>query len=500
MVAGQIQLVSRNYQDLYLNHKPQITFFKLVYHKYSNFSHELIPLLFNNDIDFGQKVSCKISNNGDLIYKIYLNVILPSIPKSINKFAWVKKIGYLLIKNTELEINNKIIDKHYSDWFNIWHELIEERNTENLNKMIGNIPELYEYTNKKDSYELFIPLRFWFCNNIGLALPLIAIYLNNIKINIEFNTLENLLKKSSSHYITIRDNVCNFKQGDIIYQGTNKDKKNIFYDFDYNTQRLYYTKYINFEPMTDTEYDINYDENGYFNNNIYTELDNKKIYNDIGYFVYPTKDSPINNIIEYPTNININKGNLLVNYIYLNNNERKKYLNSTHEYLIDLLQFRGQKFFYNNNFKIKSGFSQMSKEIYFTSSFKNIKLGVIKDYFNYTNNINNKGTGLFKEIKILFNGVMRNNIFNDVFYNYINSYNYHSKNPSNGLYSYSFSLNPESSQPSGSCNFSKIDDISFIFSTNDNITHENNGLLNIYNNYYNILRIKDGMCGIMFSN
>ena len=183
MTGGLIELVSKNFQDLYLTHNPEITFFKMIYRRHTNFSQELIPLLFNTEVDFGQKISCKISNNGDLLNKVYLHLELPSIPivfdnltgneDSITKYAWVKKVGYALIKNVEIEIGGRVIDKQYGEWLNIWYELIDSTKTNSLDKLIGNVDELNSFTNGKDSYQLFIPLKFWFCNNIGLSAVLI---------------------------------------------------------------------------------------------------------------------------------------------------------------------------------------------------------------------------------------------------------------------------------------------------------------------------------------
>ena len=142
----------------------------------------------------------------------------------------------------------------------------------------------------------------------------------------------------------------------------------------------------------------------------------------------------------------------------------------------------------------------MSKEIYFLSSYKYIQAGNVKDTFNYTNSLGSTGLGLLKTIKIIINGKNRTDITDYQYYNYLNPNKYHSKNPSEGLNSFSFSLFPENKQPSGSCNFSKIDDITFIFSTKSDVTYLNPGLIRIYSNYYNVLRIKDGLCGIAFSN
>ena len=120
MTVGLLQLVKKDKQDMYLTSEPKVTFFKSVYKRYTNFTQELEPLLFNTELGFGKKVSCNIAKNGDLVNKMYLKVNLPSIPKvydsvtgledNTRKFAWSKKIGYALIKHVEIEIGGRVIE------------------------------------------------------------------------------------------------------------------------------------------------------------------------------------------------------------------------------------------------------------------------------------------------------------------------------------------------------------------------------------------------------
>ena len=136
MGSGIIQLVSYGIQDMYFIHNPIITFFKVIYKRHTNFAIESIPQNFNTKANFGSRVTCTISKIADLIGKIYLIVNLPAIGKfndipnengignsNISCCAWTEKIGFQLIKQIDLEIGGIVIDRHYSDWFNIYHEL-----------------------------------------------------------------------------------------------------------------------------------------------------------------------------------------------------------------------------------------------------------------------------------------------------------------------------------------------------------------------------------------
>ena len=109
MGGGLIQLVAYGIQDIYISGDPQITFFKVVYKRHTNFSIEPIRQYFSTSLDFGKSSSCTIARHGDLITKMYLVVNLPFIPSfketdNIKKFAWAKKIGYVIIKTIEIEI------------------------------------------------------------------------------------------------------------------------------------------------------------------------------------------------------------------------------------------------------------------------------------------------------------------------------------------------------------------------------------------------------------
>ena len=112
MAGGLIQLISFGSQDLYLTGQPQITWFKMIYRRYTNFALESIQQLFTGDVDFGRKLSCTISRNGDLLSKLYLQVTLPQLTSSLSshgRVRWVDKIGHALIKSYELFIGGQSI-------------------------------------------------------------------------------------------------------------------------------------------------------------------------------------------------------------------------------------------------------------------------------------------------------------------------------------------------------------------------------------------------------
>jgi hypothetical protein len=191
MGGGLMQLVAYGAQDVYLTGNPQITFFKVVYRRYTNFATETVELTFNGSPDFGKKVTVNITRNGDLVTKMYLRVELN--PVSMNNvpaseedrkrhlFAWSRELGHFLIDNIQFEIGGSQIDKHYGHWMSVWHDLTKNVNTEPAYRaLVGDVEELTalrapnaqgQFT---PNYVLYVPLVFWCNTNTGLALPLIA--------------------------------------------------------------------------------------------------------------------------------------------------------------------------------------------------------------------------------------------------------------------------------------------------------------------------------------
>jgi hypothetical protein len=177
MPSGEIQLVAYGEENLVLSHDPQITFFKIVYRRYTNFSIETVRLNFNYQASFGKRYSVEISRLGDLLHKMWLLIDLPAIPTPINtnqlvdkkiKFKWAKKIAYALIDYVEINIGDQTIDKQWGEWMNVLNELNWNNFNGSLDRYIGNTPEFntYEYVNSGiKSKSLYIPLFFWFCNN-----------------------------------------------------------------------------------------------------------------------------------------------------------------------------------------------------------------------------------------------------------------------------------------------------------------------------------------------
>ena len=141
MGGGLMQLVAYGAQDVYLTGNPQITFWKVTYRRYTNFSMESIEQTFNGQADFGRRVTCTISRNGDLAYRTYLQVTLPEIKGGYAR--WLDFPGHQLVSQVEVEIGGQRIDRQYGDWMHIWNQLtLPAEQQRGYYKMIGNTTQL----------------------------------------------------------------------------------------------------------------------------------------------------------------------------------------------------------------------------------------------------------------------------------------------------------------------------------------------------------------------
>jgi hypothetical protein len=215
MGGGLMQLVAYGAQDVYLTGNPQITYFKVVYRRHTNFSIECIEQPVDSS-KFGGRQTVQILRNGDLATRMYLRAVLPSITgdelPTFNqgfasgygtKIAWVRRVGHAMINNIELTIGGSQIDKHWGTWMDVWYELTHTNEQEKgYNTMIGDVSELINLKGAVTGtssevilpeYTLYIPLQFWFCRNTGLALPLIALQYHEVRLNIELVSAAKLI-------------------------------------------------------------------------------------------------------------------------------------------------------------------------------------------------------------------------------------------------------------------------------------------------------------------
>jgi hypothetical protein len=503
MTGAIIQLVAKGIQDIFITENPQITYFKIIYRRHTNFSSEEIPQFFTHKPNFGKKVSCKLSASGDLIGKTYLVITLPTIkPFYLDdgtidpylKFAWVRKIGFSLIKTIDIEFNGEIIDKHYGEWLNIATELFTRKLDKGIDKMIGNIEKLYTFTQTKDKYTLYIPLHFWFCKHSSLSIPISCLHHCDVKINLELNEFESCYLLNPTNYIEIDDDLVTFTENDYITQTVdNQVAVGQFSSYDPLTKRLYYRRISKNKFISPTS-DLSLSQQ-------------KNYIISSGYkYVYPKID--VNSKLYYCKkldDVNIKECYLLVNYIYLDSDERNRIIQNKHDYLIEQLQIFNTQTISSSNFIAKADsvnpsryFVWVVQQQYLTEKYNN-------DFFNYTdsyiyNNNTQMGKSLVNTENIIFNGHDRISEQTYKYFNYMQILKHFKQSVTEGYNVYSFCISPDLFNPSGASNMTNIPKCQIKMSLSNIINDNNNALFRGYSVSQNIFRISDGICGSLFIN
>jgi hypothetical protein len=552
-----MQLVAYGAQDVYLTGNPQITFWKVTYRRHTNFATESIEQTFNGQADFGRRVTCTISRNGDLAYRTYLQVTLPEINQNMRNSGdftatnavyarWLDNPGEQLISQVEVEIGGQRIDRQYGDWMHIWNELTltsEQRN--GYEKMIGQTTQLTYITdplfadvdgpcesnaprqvcaprNALPETTLYVPFQFWYCRNPGLALPLIALQYHEVKINLDIRPIDECLWAMSS--------------------------------------------------LADCD----------------------------------TTPKPQKVTTAYAQSLVA--ASLYVDYVFLDTDERRRMAQNPHEYLIEQLQFTGDESVGSSSNKIKLNFNHPCKELVWVVQpdtnvdyCSSIECGTVLSKlfgaqpFNYTDAVDalpnavhafgskesiagDNGTvtqpdqnafvdasGIFEEAgpadlpgntappdvkpflegwdsdynnpnltnadlvgvsdagtfvlaetaknlhcwgmnpvvtaKLQLNGQDRFSEREGTYFDLVQPYEHHTRNPDTGINVYSFALRPEEHQPSGSCNFSRIDNATLqLVLSNATVEGTKTAKVRVYATNYNVLRVMSGMGGLAYSN
>ena len=553
MAGGLMQLVAYGAQDVYLTGNPQITFWKVSYKRHTNFAMESIEQTFNGQADFGRRVTCTISRNGDLAYRTYLQVTLPEINQSMKNNAsgsgvyarWLDFPGEQLISQVEVEIGGQRIDRQYGDWMHIWNNLtLPVDQTKGYYGMVGNTTELTFITdpsfndvdgpcqsnaprqvcaprNALPETTLYVPFQFWYCRNPGLALPLIALQYHEVKINLDIRPIDECLWAVGS----LNHANCAAAGGRVTAA--------------YNQSLV--------------------------------------------------------------------AASLYVDYVFLDTDERRRMAQNPHEYLIEQLQFTGDESVGSSSNKIKLNFNHPVKElIWVVQPDQNVDYCSSLDCeqllyrllgaqpFNYTDAVDAlpnaihafggpeavdqyiDASGLFYEAgaadgeatnteqwwnahgadsnydemnaaagyyhpstgagsspymnsgvsdagtfvlaetslplhcwgqnpvvtaKLQLNGQDRFSEREGTYFDLVQPYQHHTRTPDTGINIYSFALRPEEHQPSGSCNFSRIDNATLqLVLSNATVEGTKTAKVRVYATNYNVLRIMSGMGGLAYSN
>jgi len=499
--GGLLQIVAQGKQDVFLTGNPSVTWFKFVYNRYTNFAVESQQMYFDGSPNFGQKISCLVPRNGDLLGPIFLKITLPQLYLSPSSFTppaaapvpvgYVNSPGHAIIKEISVQIGEQEIDKQTGQWMEIWSSLVTDASQkEGFQQMIqqrsgypmidyqdsrpdltGNVPKsvyskqagnlnmdisgitvqflgepiIMPSTKYPKSYDepimgpvtMYIPLRFWFTKNPGLYLPLIAMQYHPVRINVTLAPIN----------------------------------------------EMYYTKALYKSELVGT-------------------------------------CGPCGTLSLEPTSYQSQLGiELWGDYIYLDVPERRRFVSSTLEYLIEQVQYTppvsiptGSKVAkiplqFNHPIKefiwvLQRNLSQCRHEYFNWSS-----LGFYEIEMAALNGLPEPGnrTDLMVSANIQLDGQDRFDARDPLFFRLVQPYQRHTTIPSDRyIYVYSIALRPEEQQPSGTLNASRIDNLVLQLSLTGGthcVTGADLGDMSafVYATNYNVLRVINGYAGLLFA-
>jgi hypothetical protein len=534
-----MQLVAYGAQDVYLTGNPQITFWKVSYKRHTNFAMESIEQTFNGQADFGRRVTCTISRNGDLAYRTYLQVTLPEISQSLkntsagNVYArWLDFPGEQLISQVEVEIGGQRIDRQYGDWMHIWNQLtMSTEQQRGYFKMIGNTTQLTFVTdpsfndidgpcdanaprqvcaprNALPETTLYVPLQFWFCRNPGLALPLIALQYHEVKINLDIRPIEECLwamsslNESSAAKVTSAYNqslVAASLYVDYVFLDTDERRRMAQNPHEYLIEQLQFTG----------------DESvGSSSNKI--KLNFNHPVKELIWVVQPDKNVDYCSSLEKGTVLNRLLGAQPFNYTdavdalpnaIMAFGSHDSVVATTTSYInaSGLFNDAGAADVYTT----QTSWWQLGTDQPSTANYSAFGSG-------QNSGVSDAGTFVLTETsldmhcwgenpvvtaKLQLNGQDRFSEREGTYFDLVQPWQHHTRAPDTGINLYSFALRPEEHQPSGSCNFSRIDNATLqLVLSNATVEGTNTAKVRVYAVNYNVLRVMSGMGGLAYSN
>jgi hypothetical protein len=539
MGGALMQLVAYGAQDVFLTGTPEITFWKVSYRRHTNFAMESIEQTFSGQADFGRRVTCTISRNGDLAYRTYLQVTLPEINQEMKKSGddgiyarWLDFPGEQLIAQVEVEIGGQRIDRQYGDWMHIWNQVtLSSEQQKGYYKMIGHTTQLTYITDpafaevngpcassggpsqvcapRKTLPEttLYIPLLFWFCRNPGLALPLIALQYHEVKINIDFRPIGECLwaVKSLAATTGTQSVPTAYQQSlvaaslyiDYIFLDTDERRKFAQNPHEYLIEQLQFTG----------------DESvGSSSNKI--KLNFNHPCKELIWVVQPDSN------VDYCDSLT--GGSLLFKTLGA---QPFNYTDAIDALPNAIHSFGGPAETSGTNaFITTNGLFQMANALDYTQSTSATINGTLgQGEWGFGENaapesgsyVSDAGTFVLAETaldmhcwgenpvvtaKLQLNGQDRFSEREGSYFDVVQPFQHHTRAPDTGINVYSFALRPEEHQPSGTCNFSRIDNaVLQLVLSSATVTGTQTAKVRVYAVNYNVLRVMSGIEAIVLN-
>ncbi len=447
MAGGLMQLVAVGAQDAYLTGNPKVTFFQAAYKRYTNFAMETIEQTVNGSAGNSGRISVTIARNGDLIGEMYMELqliagnatLIPNALAGYNDTCWVAERA---ISAVELTVGGQRIDKHYQRWWRLYAELYLDTDKKAKYGKMTSSPIGSSGTSSET--QVFLPLLFFFNRNPGLFLPLIALQYHEVRLDFdlsdEFNTYFN------TSYIKV--------WGNYVYLDTEERKRFAQKPHDYLIEQVQHTGTDSLQDAGTKQVRLSYNH-------------------------------PIKELIWCCTKSTQHSRAYLWNFTTGVNTSNAVVLTCADNIAVGAKSA-------TTGLVVPGLYGAPMYDI--TNSEQNwVEEGIRTG--NYNSIV--PSVGPLKTFKLILNGQDRFKEQSGKYFNQVQPFLYHSGTPYPGIYSYSFALKPEDHQPTGTCNFSRIDNAQV-----EVVLKDTNGAIDTLDMYavgYNIFKIQSGMGGLGFA-
>lgn len=524
--GGILGLVAVGPQDTYLSGDPTVTFFKSSYSRHSPYSSETKNLTVQGgSMNFNSSNPITIDRSGDLISDIWLNMTLTMDTSNGSDFkaCWQKNIGYRVIQSVNFEIGGTKIDEMFGNWLIVWHELsLNEDHASGWDKMMGNsdAANKLDWVNKtQDDKEVtvYVPLQFYFNTYTGLAIPLIALQYHDVKVTIKLREGSQCIVHDthdvSGNEVSVTPRVKSFRVvGTYHYLGDMERKAMAQHDHQYlitqnqspggqdqgtqttSNSLLFDLGMLN-HPVKVLVWTATLDK---FKTGLFYGNDAESATK--GYIVAKWWVETVSQDSSTDSSADTDLQQSYQAWVATEPESKQGPLSSVYVPDGDVAGIKDlwNKMYVPNPLPV----DQLSDDLTGDDNLNADYPGTVKLNADNIFGANIDGSGsIVKQGRIIANGT---NLFENepgMFFNSVVPSNRNLNSPEDdSVYVFSFALKPGDYQPSGTTNFSRIDNAKLNLDFNTNVGVSKGVTVCAYAVNYNVLKITAGMGGLMFSN
>ena len=516
-MGGLIQLVAYGEQDVFLTGDPKVTFFQAVYKRHTNFAIECIQQTVNgSNVQNNSRMSVVVARSGDLIGEMYIDLQTASpgantvsgYSSTTGTWDGTSWMAERAIANAELTIGGQKIDKHFQRWWRLYSELyMTEAKKIQYGKLTSNPNAQVSNVYNASSGQVFLPLFFFFNRNPGMYLPLIALQYHEVRIDFDIS------QEFSTYFNGSYFNVW----GNYIFLDTDERKMFAQKGHEYLIEQVQYTgasalsstvtnknlvRITYNHPVKELIWCVT--QNAAGGKQLWDFTNSASTTNNVLLTTNPVlgtiTSSALSNVIFNTASSNITPlSNVNAASVFIG------VANSPTSNAIGLMSNAFSNISVAVTSVLANAFSTSQTNMVVPTSYAcgnpmQLFTSAQAQQYQWCEDGYSANTsyGPVAQFKLLINGQDRMKVQSGKYFNQMQSFNHHTGNPYPGIYSYSFALHPEDHQPSGTCNFSRVDNSQAEITLKQGCSA--GSFLEMFAINYNVLRIQSGMGGLAFSN